>query len=460
MRSHLALFRASVLLALGLPALSCGGDSEETAKSWPCTDSKPHPSDPALSMCSEGTIHRTTAAQCQSLLPRPETCAPTGGGTGECSADTECTAKPHGICGVQQQVLDCRCEYGCVSDADCGAGSVCVCGQPAGHCVTASCTTDADCGGSALCAQARLEKCGSFGFRCQRAGDQCAQDSDCGQGEQCAVSGGLTRCLKNDCPVPGRPFFVDDSARVAAVVERGDWCSAVQPRIDGLTGSERALLAAHWAKVGQMEHASVAAFARFALQLLALGAPADLVRDSQEAMADELRHAKVAFGLASAYSGTPLGPSTLDVSRALGAEDVASVVRLTFREGCVGESAAAHEARVSAGVAVDPAVRAALEGIAADEERHALLAWKLVRWALQAFEGEAREAVRAELARLESEPALQPAPEGELARHGVFDEPARLALRAEAVRAVVLPCARALVGGRDATAPGASAEAA
>ncbi|MBK7586115.1 MAG: ferritin-like domain-containing protein [Myxococcales bacterium] len=444
MRSHLALLRASVLVALGLPAIACGADSEETGKSWPCTDSMPFPGDPALSMCSEGTIHRTATAQCPNSLPRPETCTPTGGGSSECSADTDCTAKPHGLCGVKQQVVDCVCFYGCVTDADCDAGSVCVCGQPAGYCFTASCATDADCGAGALCAQARLEKCGSFGFRCQRGGDQCAQDSDCAPGQQCAVSGGLAKCQENDCPVPGRPFFVDDAARVAAVVERADWCSDFRPRVKGLTGGERAALAAHWAKVGQMEHASVAAFARFTLQLLALGAPAALVRDSQEAMADELRHAQTAFGLASAYSGSQVGPAALDVSGALGGEDVASIVRLTFREGCVGESAAAHEARVSAESAADPVVRGVLEDIGADEERHALLAWKLVRWAFDCFGTEARDAVRAEVARLEAEAALAPAPEGAFAAHGVFDEAARLALRAEAVRAVVLPCAEAL----------------
>jgi hypothetical protein len=51
-----------------------------------------------------------------------------------------------------------------------------------------------------------------------------------------------------------------------------------------------------------MEHASVAAFARFTLDLLALGAPADLVQSAQQALGDEIAHAELCFGLAGATS--------------------------------------------------------------------------------------------------------------------------------------------------------------
>jgi hypothetical protein len=211
----------------------------------------------------------------------------------------------------------------------------------------------------------------------------------------------------------------------------------------------RERLAAHWARIGQMEHASVAAFSRFTLQLLSLGAPAALLEESQMAAADEIRHTRLCFGLASAYARSPRGPAPLDVAGALGDDDVATIVRLTFREGCVGESAAAHEARVSGEAADDETIRRVLVGIADDEERHALTAWKFMRWAVAEFGAVARGALIDEVARLESESSPPRFAHGELSRHALLDDEARLSLREQVVRQVVLPCARALL---DATA--------
>lgn len=66
-----------------------------------------------------------------------------------------------------------------------------------------------------------------------------------------------------------------------------------------------------WTRVGLMEHASVAAFSRFSLQLMALGAPSDLLQKSHEAAADEIRHARDAFALAGHYAGRPVGPGVM-----------------------------------------------------------------------------------------------------------------------------------------------------
>jgi len=57
----------------------------------------------------------------------------------------------------------------------------------------------------------------------------------------------------------------------------------------------------------QLEHASIAAFARFSLQLLSLGAPAGLIDDCTRALGDETAHARLCFQLASAYAGRAIG---------------------------------------------------------------------------------------------------------------------------------------------------------
>jgi hypothetical protein len=99
-------------------------------------------------------------------------------------------------------------------------------------------------------------------------------------------------------------------------------------------------------------------------------------------MQDETEHAKLAFGLASAYHGRRLGPSALDIDHSLGCESLRAVVENTLLEGCIGETFAALEAVEGLAMVRDPAVRAVLSKVAKDEQRHAELEWKFVLWAL------------------------------------------------------------------------------
>jgi hypothetical protein len=200
-----------------------------------------------------------------------------------------------------------------------------------------------------------------------------------------------------------------------------------------------------------MEHASIAAFARFALELLSLGAPSDLVRATNDALADEIEHTRIAFGLASAYAGRPVGPGLLSVHRALSESSFVAIVRTAFLEACIGEACAAIEAGEAALWAADPAVKTAWERIAADEMRHATLGFRFVKWALGragAAEGEAlRAALLAELARVANEQvtASEERTSASLLAHGVLPHAMRSAARQAALREVVLPCARGLL---------------
>src|SRR6202042_477762 len=118
--------------------------------------------------------------------------------------------------------------------------------------------------------------------------------------------------------------------------------------------------------------------------LLAAGAPADLVALAHSAALDEIQHARLCFALASAYAGEEIapGPFPLGSEVRVGA-DLKSLAASTFAEGCVGETVAAVVASAQLAQATDPAVRAALAEIAADEARHAELAWRTVAWAVQ-----------------------------------------------------------------------------
>jgi hypothetical protein len=156
----------------------------------------------------------------------------------------------------------------------------------------------------------------------------------------------------------------------------------------------------HWLTSGRYEHASVAAFARVGLQLLSLGAPAELLRATQRAMADEVRHAQLCFGLAAAYgfglaaaygvSPSEAGPLRIDGCVSTGTQ-LETALREAIIEGALGEGAAAIEALEGGRACVDPVVRGVLSRIAEDEQRHALLAYQTVQWALTAEPARARE---------------------------------------------------------------------
>lgn len=235
----------------------------------------------------------------------------------------------------------------------------------------------------------------------------------------------------------GRPFVVDGAPRTACAVERADWGGG-----DGLEGDEA--LAAAWTRDALAEHASIASFARHALELLAVGAPAGLVEGALRAMGDEIEHARLCFALASRHAGRSLGPGALDAGGALeGPLDLAAVAAATARDGCVNETISALVAAAMRDAATDPEARAALERIADDEARHAELAWRFVGWAIATGGAPVRRAVDAAFAAARFTARGDGA--GALAAHGrlTTDEVARVA--ADALDAVVRPCAAALL---------------
>jgi hypothetical protein len=248
----------------------------------------------------------------------------------------------------------------------------------------------------------------------------------------------------------GRPFLVDAHARMAPAVQSSGWGRGARPAADALTERERAKLADAWTLIGRMEHASVAAFARFALELVALGAPADLLRWSQRAMSEEIDHAERAFALASAYGGRPMGPGPLDVSGALRSPTVKSVLATLIREGCIGETLAAVDAAAALEGAVDPAVRATLEVVVRDETSHAALAWSAVRWLVEQEGDDLRAWVMTEVStaireRTDDAQNTSDLDASTLARHGILGAELVSGLRRAALAELVVPSAAAIL---------------
>jgi hypothetical protein len=443
------------------PTVEVPASAEPVTSPSPCVSSVPLGVGTGLEQCDNELVHRVAPALCEnglaefaepnpdSLLIRPEELG--------CTRHADCVEREYGYCrGVGVPIIgDLQCAYGCTVDADCGEGSVCHCAEPIGMCAPADCQADADCGAGFLCVQIPDHwGCGSPPrYVCQTSSDTCSISTDCATGDVCNPDNDRLQCVPRG-PVCGRPFIIDGKPVVASLLHGGNWGEKLRvPRAEQLSKVDREVVGAWWSNIGLMEHASIAAFARFTRQLLQVGAPLGLVAESNQARVDETLHAQLAFGLASAYLGAAVGPGPLLVTEASAAATLQDVVRLVVREGCVGETVAALEARHALEGCTVPEVRAVLERIAHDESAHSDLAWRFLRWAIE-VEPALIDSVIAEChsaandsaacgADLESLDVASPRA-AQWREHGVVPHRQSEQLRRLVIEQVVLPCARAL----------------
>jgi len=206
------------------------------------------------------------------------------------------------------------------------------------------------CGGAYWCAQ--LDEC--------PAQVTIAESDDGPPAGTYEASGDQDGCCFNipyDEPCLGRPFLDGDRKVVAEAVAKDGWAAAALE-----------------------EHASIASFARATLELMAVGAPPDLIAGCQHAALDEIAHAQGCLAMAARH-GCAVEPGPIEALAPRGG-GLAAVARDTFLEGCVGETLGALQAANARDAAQDPDERALLTRIADDEARHAELAWKTVAWAV------------------------------------------------------------------------------
>lgn len=484
--------RHALLAALGLTALACGpgkgtsaddeSSADDTASSQPgattseptsAGTSEPTTGSPAacagkvttidqryaeppvasgFARCDGGIAHRIEAVAC-AVPAAPTDCTDSSGG-GNCTTNADCTDMPHGSC--RQDVSfggilvggTCSCAYGCEQDSDCADGQFCRCAGeglgPTSACIPSECNVDADCG-DGLCG-VYIGTCsdGANDAHCTTPDDTCKADAEC-DGQPCVFEDfndpKAWNCSTSVC---GRPYLVDAAATLAPTVARRDWHEPLAPSIP----PAREALAAAWTELARMEHASIASFASFTLQLLAVAAPPELLAASQQALTDELLHARLCFGLASAYAGQPVGPGPMPISSPT-ALDLASLLITTIREACVCETLAALEAREAATRATDPTVAQVWSRIAADEQQHSELGWRVAQWIVRAapelrdlardtFENAIAEAHHGadRYARTPADLTLRP--------HGLVDPSLRAAIWRRGLAELVDPCADAL----------------
>lgn len=258
----------------------------------------------------------------------------------------------------------------------------------------------------------------------------------------------------------GRPLLDGETMIVAELREGSSWsCPAEQvaaanDRPDTRLAPElRARVGELWVEDARMEHASIVSFARAALELQALAAPAELLAEVAQAGIDEVEHARLCFGLAARFSSRAREPGALMPPPPREA-DLLRLALDTFIEGCVGETIATLVATRAARHCDDASVNAVLERIADDEGRHAALAWRTIAWTLE-IAGDRREELvaalaeqatgMAEAAENEPLPAADPFAR-ELASLGRLDPRAELLARRDAWRELILPTLDACLG--------------
>lgn len=275
----------------------------------------------------------------------------------------------------------------------------------------------------------------------------------------------------------GRPLLDGDAMILAALRPGSSWscdpaevaAPADQPDA-GLDPQLRARLGELWIEDARMEHASIAAFERATLELMAMAAPPALLAELQLAASDEVVHAQRCFGLAARFSGEQREPGPLaaleprvtgltGLDAGGGSQAGADWVRLaldTFVEGCVGETIATLTARRAMRDCEDPASLATLSLIVDDEGRHAGLAWQTIRWivescaehqaaVLAALEQQAKVLAAAAREACEALPAADPQVKG-LARFGRCDRRTELLARRDAWTELILPTLAAITG--------------
>lgn len=191
----------------------------------------------------------------------------------------------------------------------------------------------------------------------------------------------------------GGGYLVVDPTGVKVRVQRGGATAMVSEplppvttpccegrRPEGLRSQHRPAtrfsLGERFAAMAHMEAASVPAFYAIAVELACHGAPAPLVRAAWSALRDELRHARVAAGLARRFGATP----TPALVTPMPPRTLAAFARDNAIEGCVNETYAAARMRHQAACAEVPVICRALAPIADDEARHASLSWAIARW--------------------------------------------------------------------------------
>lgn len=189
-----------------------------------------------------------------------------------------------------------------------------------------------------------------------------------------------------EIPPKGRVLRLRGRTRMAKLQAstHPTWASPIKLSVLPLAQARPHLMAL-WQDAARMEHASVPAFGRLSEELMAFGAPPELIAGSHRAALQEIEHAKDCLGVARAL-GSDADFAAFPEVRLRGPGKPPSLERLALgnlRDGVVGEGVAARVADIASKQVTDPTVKAIVAKIAVEERSHAELSWQVLSFCMQ-----------------------------------------------------------------------------
>lgn len=148
-------------------------------------------------------------------------------------------------------------------------------------------------------------------------------------------------------------------------------------RYESAPTSATSAIGAWFANVAQLEAASIEAFQILRDELGAHGAPQALVDAAEVSARDEVRHAAMMTRMARRFGAEVSRP----IVERRPTRTLFEIARENAVEGCVHETYGAVLASMQAELAGDRHIARMMRRIAAEETRHAELAWAVAAWA-------------------------------------------------------------------------------
>jgi len=157
---------------------------------------------------------------------------------------------------------------------------------------------------------------------------------------------------------------------------------------------------AEWLQQGLAEHASIASFSRFSLDLISLAAPSFLIELVHQASLDEIRHSKIAFDLANMFlsamgdehehHGKCVNPAMIATHHINVDANCHRILTDLINGGCFNELVSALQSLTDA---KNLKSKQLLYSVAMDEVKHCSLAWIAMTWILDNYQEQMAEDV-------------------------------------------------------------------
>ena len=461
---YYSLLRDSLMSALGVSSLVGCWQVEPPPCNSPMPILNMQDRESGYSICSEGQTIRNGDARCNQVAELP---------------DGEATSPYNHYDHTQA----------CASDSDCNGQQQCFCNSyGVGQCVSSNCQ---ECGGRCevrtivssdeTCGYDEYGNTSQYNLICLEPDqDECYTDEDCGYGASCIIKKNDEKIQYLACQINelessgfgaicGRPLCENQTILEANLCEGSAWSDAspyilceIEQEIDRILGQNSNLnqesavliktqLLKHWRSIAQLEHSSIASFSRLTLELMALSAPANLLLETQQAAADEVKHAQSALEIVSALHQKPMQFAQFPSETISIRTDRDAIMRSCVQEACLGETLGVIEAENELDLirqADGPKVLTdRLSTVLADESKHATLAWRTLRWLLESDAPCTQERARrldliAETVYSTAQHLLKPEASQPLMTHhslGLLTDLERTLFRAQGFQEVVLP---------------------